>query len=388
MVKSVLAYSLETSDGDKAAAELLSQIVITDNMFGIIFTHSDQIENGVIKTVTEKLPFECIGAVSYSQSLSGHRTNADNIITVAVLYGDNFTRFYKIAFDEAEISPETKFKEAAKHTLPDTANVMPAVVIVFNSFMPQYVSGSEFVRIASEFFDGEVPVFGMISNDDTTGIKVKSYVTFGTEYSARGFAALAIYDSDLKPVFNCAGIPEDKIIQYESVITSCEHNVVSEIDWKPASEFFFTAKTTDMSPRDLSYLAHPFVSQAHSGEIVLNTMDVLNENTHKLTFVNDVNEGDKVRWGTLDDDGISREARRFITNITADIAPGSLVFIHNCTLRYALSENKHVANLADTRLNCKYLITVSNGEYCPLKHTAGEKWNNLARTATVIAMIL
>jgi len=91
MIRMLTAFTREIDDIDAAVAEILKPLDLQKqrlkNSVGILMFHPSFLETGVIKAVSEALPFDSIGCTTSYLAAPG--AIADMMLTVTVLTSDD-----------------------------------------------------------------------------------------------------------------------------------------------------------------------------------------------------------------------------------------------------------------------------------------------------------
>ena len=91
MLKCASAYTYEIDDPEAAFKEIKAQldekITLLEHTVGIIMCHPEFVGSGVLKHISEQLPFDSAGATTSSQAVNGEA--GELILTIFVMTSDD-----------------------------------------------------------------------------------------------------------------------------------------------------------------------------------------------------------------------------------------------------------------------------------------------------------
>jgi hypothetical protein len=234
MIKTLTAYTLEIDDCEKAVSQILSQLDIGKNLLknsvGIVSCYSEFVESGVVKALSEKLPFEIIGSTTVGNSVPG--INGRLMLSIAVITGDD------ISFSCASSEPLTpdNFKQniaAAYENALSRLGQKPAMIFVCSPLFFN-IAGDEVIQAIDEV-SGGTPIFGTLAVDHTNDYHTAH--TLFNKSESLGRLSMALIAGNINPLFSVTSVPEHKIVKQKAIITKSHHNLLVEVNDIPVIEY-------------------------------------------------------------------------------------------------------------------------------------------------------
>ena len=234
MIKTLIAQTSEVDDLESAVSEILEQLDIERNLrknsVGILSCYLDFMENGIVKALCEKLPFDVAGINALNSATS--KGEGPIALSLAVLTSDD-------VFFSAGISASLarEYEEPVQELYERTsANQRgnPSLILAFVP-LPNYSTASEYLVDALSAASGNSPIFGMVPSDFTTDLR-KPLVLFNGDTYKDSMAVILMF-GPVNPRFTCMAIPEEKMLKRKAVITSSQGNILKEINGFPALDF-------------------------------------------------------------------------------------------------------------------------------------------------------
>jgi hypothetical protein len=374
MIKTLTACTLEIDNVEKAVSEILSQLDIGKNLLknsaGIISCYSEFLETGVVKALSEKLPFDIIGCTTLSGCVQD--VSSRLMLSIAVVTS-NDASFSCVSSEP--LSPDT-FKKSVADAYNKALSRLERKPAMIFACSPLFfnIAGDNVVEAIDEV-SGGVPLFGTLAVDHT-----KDYHTAQTIFNnSASFNSLSmlLIAGDVKPSFSVASMLDAKIMSQKAIITKSRDNILMEVN--------------NMSVLD--YMRS--IGLASSGKI---------EGLTSIPFTIDFNDGSKpvvraifamtpegyavcggsmpvnttLGVGSVDHDDVILTARNSMEKLPLGANYGGL-FIFSCVARNnALGFD--VSAEMDTVQNAvggktPFVMSYSGGEICPVYDGSGKLIN-------------
>jgi small ligand-binding sensory domain FIST len=233
MIKMITAFTEEVDDADAAAAEVLEQLDLEHqllaNSVGIIHCFSDFAESGVVKAVSEKLPFDTAGSVTISVSASLKLSEIG--LSVTVLTSDD-VRFVSGVSPAVEDSVDVPLTELYNKISAEPGE-KPAMLMPFIPFLVN-VGGDEFIE-KLDALSGGVPAFGTLAISHEPDYS-RSYVLYNGEYYPASMALVALA-GNVAPEFLSVSVGDENILKQKAVVTGVNRNILQSVNNMPAVNY-------------------------------------------------------------------------------------------------------------------------------------------------------
>jgi hypothetical protein len=233
MIKVFTAFTEEIDDVDAAAAELLEQLDLDrrrlTNSLGLIHCYSDFVDSGVVRALSEKLPFDTLGSTTISASASGGLGEMG--LSVTVLTSDD-SRFISGVSAPITDSVEAPLEELYRRIKAE-AGEKPLMLMPFIPFLLN-VGGDEFIE-KLDALSGSVPAFGTLAISNEPDYS-RSYTFYNGESFAASMALAAVVGGTA-PEFLSVSVNEENILKQKAVITGVERNILRTVNNIPAVNY-------------------------------------------------------------------------------------------------------------------------------------------------------
>jgi len=232
MIEMFTARITEIDDIDIAFNELTEQIDLTKlkkNSGGIIFCHSDFIDSGVAKTISDRLGFNVIGMTSFANS-DKHGFSLYEL-NITILTSDEVTfeaGMIPINRDNYMTATQQLFDEVRAKVDSD-----PALIFTFMPYIRE-VSGYEIVEAMDKACHG-IPLWGAITNN--IDFNYEAVETFCNGENNPAGVAMLFMNGPVEPTFIIESIPERNIANSRAIITKSEGAVIYEVNDMPILEY-------------------------------------------------------------------------------------------------------------------------------------------------------
>ncbi|GHV29673.1 hypothetical protein FACS1894167_09330 [Synergistales bacterium] len=372
MIKMLVAYTNEIDDADAAVSEVLGQLEpernLLNNSVGMAFFYSEFLETGVVKALSDALPFDVIGCTTSNVAIPG--VMGDTALVLAVLTSDDVT-FRAGMSEPMQGGAREPVKELYSRLAPPLYE-KPALLLTLAPVI-QNVSGDDIID-ALDSASGGVPVFGSLAFthlSDFSGI----YTSFNGEASSGALTLIALY-GDVKPEFFRTPTPEERVVLNKAVITRSVGNEVWEINGQNTIDYLESIGIgTQGNAAGMSSI--PLVVTLKDGSRVVRSPYKILDNGH-ISFYGAAPEGSEVGFSNFEMDFVTTSARDTLKAAAENSESGNIL-LFSCAARkwtlgaFFLDEMKEVAGCLDESF--KYQLAYSGGEICPVRNDKGELVN-------------
>jgi hypothetical protein len=233
MIKTFVASTEEIDDAEAAVSELLAQLDpehnLLANSLGIIHCFSDFADGGLIKTLSEKLPFDVVGSTTLG--FAGPGVISQMGLTLTVLTSDTVSFVTGVSApvgDNAEGPVRDLYRR-----LIDPLPQKPALLLPFIPFMYN-VGGDEFIE-KIDALSGGIPAFGTLAISNEPDFS-RSYAIWKGEYFSDALVLAALI-GDVDPVFHSVSVTENNILKQKAIVTGVERNILKTVNNMPAVKY-------------------------------------------------------------------------------------------------------------------------------------------------------
>jgi hypothetical protein len=376
------AFTEEIDDVDAAVSELLGQLDLDHkrlaNSLGIIHCFSDFVDSGVVKAVSEKLPFDTLGSTTISTSSSSGLSQTG--FSVTVLTSD------KVRFASGVSAPVTDSVDAPLTELYNriiTANEKPAMLMPFIPFLLN-VGGDEFIE-KLDALSGGIPAFGTLAISNEPDYS-RSYTFYNGEFYPASMALAAIVGG-VVPEFLSVSVNEENILKQKAVITGVSRNVLQTINNMPAVKYLESIGI--VKDGNVSGLqAMPFIIYLEDGSLLIRAC-IGGTGEGALILCGAVPVNSSIALATMGfEDVISSTEARVMEALAA--AKGRGILMYSCAGRnwclgmHPLAEHEKVKECLG---DASYHFVYSGGEIFPSQLGDGRVVNHLQNDSLIICIL-
>jgi hypothetical protein len=233
MIKMLTAFTEEIDDVDAAVSELLGQLDLAHkrlaNSLGIIHCYSDFVDSGVVKALSEKLPFDTVGSTTISASASSMLGEAGLSVTVLTSDDVQFVCGVSVPVTDSVDAPLSELYGRITAALDGK----PAMLMPFIPFLLN-VGGDEFIEKLDSLSAG-IPAFGTLAISNEPDYS-RSYTLYNGE-SYLASMVLTALAGDAAPEFLSVSVNEENILKQKAVITGVKRNILETINNIPAVNY-------------------------------------------------------------------------------------------------------------------------------------------------------
>lgn len=372
MIRVLVAHTFELDDTDAAVSEVLAQLDLDNTLrkhaVGLVACHADFLYEGVVKALSEALPFDLVGITTLGSSING--SLGVDILTLSVLTSDesSFSTALTTSLMEDQRKPVADAYAEAADRLPET----PSFVLVYGPFLEE--PGADAYIVEMNRLCAGVPMFGSVACDHNIDFR-DAHVFRNGDYARDALAMVLVSGPDL-PKFFFVSISEDNIPKQKGIISSSAGNVIRTINSMPAMEYLRSIGVSasqfgesGIIPMMVDYMdgAPPI------GRGIYNTKDNGN-----VVCSGDVPENGAIAPAFLDADEVARSAKEILDKVAQEKDVSGMLVI-SCLSRSLvlggepLREAELVDNAVGTFVPCHLLY--SGGEICPIYTKNGKPAN-------------
>ena len=373
-------------DLDIARDEILSQLKdkkLLKYSVGIVACHYDYVEQGIIKAISEALPFDIIGCSTIGSAVNG--SGSMEYLALTVLTSDDVS-FATVMSDTISKDDFENPIEKAYATAKATVGQDPALIFMFGPIMGD-VAGDQMLGKLNQI-SGGIPIFGTLSSDPEPGCP-KSYVLKNGE-SDRRKIALLLMGGNVHPRFHVTSIAKRNIQQNNAIVTGAEGYLVTSINDLPVLDYFATLGITTSKLAAITMI--PFLVDFGDGTepVAYSMYDI---SATGVYCGGAIPKGSKITFAEVDMNSVMETAeitlRRALDDAEKNGADG-IIAIPCMTRSLVLSPNVEaeiVKSLEMLGNKLPFMLIYSGGEICPLynkQHEIVNRFHNLTYTLVVL----
>ena len=386
MLKTLIAHTTEIDDIELAVDNIKSQLSpdnLATNSVGIITCHFEFIHSGVVKAISDALPFEVLGVVTTEQATNAELGNF--LLTVMVITGNNVEFVLKATptiTDNAHKQIEDAYIEASSHRTDK-----PALVLAYVPLMMHF-SANEFVDLFSQITNNEVPCFGTVSIDATDTF-LDCFVCMNGEVYLDRIVMLLIY-ADITPRFFLATISQEKILPNSAQITKSSGVVLMEVNGHSVGKYFADLGLADATGQ-YATAALPFVLNYEDGTPPVSRVFIGKTPENYAICAGIIPEGSTMSIGVFDKEDVllttGGAVKKALDNA---ISTTSCMLMYSCVTRNmslggeAKAEMELVRDIVGEKL--PFVMAYSNGEICPMEISDVKAINRFHNNTFIICL--
>jgi Uncharacterized conserved protein len=375
-MKALTAFTNEIDDVDVAVAEILDQLQLEGNLLsnsvGIISCYSEFIDSGVVKAISDAVPFEVIGCTTMMSSSCGEI--GFTMLTIIVLTGDDVefsTGLSDDLSDEQEVNLKIAYEQALAKLDGEPKMIMTYAPLI------NHVGGERIVDMLDKGCGG-VPMFGMIAFDHTEDYRYARVIYNGEAYSNQ--LGMILISGDIAPTFIVNSIPEENELKQKAIVTKSEGNTLFEVNNMPFLDYI---STLGIIPGDESLDAIntiPLLVNYNDGTLpVARVIHRVDENGNAVCGGR-MPVGSTISFGTLLAEDVIAAAKDLVKEINS-YGDKKVIFAYPCISRLLVLGFDSEAELNVLRSTfaetVPYTIAYAGGEICPTFDENGNIVNRL-----------
>lgn len=376
MIRSFSAYTNEIDDTGLAVSELMERLdfegKLLKNTIGILSCFAEYIESGVVEALSERLPFEIIGATTIANASLG--VVGDTMLCLLVITSDELD--FVTGVTEPISGEDTGALRNAYEKAVAGRDGRPALVL---SFVPLLlnVSGDFFVEAMDEI-TGNVPNFGTLAVDHNSDYHESQVISGGEAWRDR-YAFLLVY-GDINPVFHIGTISDEKIFPEKGAITASQGNQLQSVNGKSVTEYLISLGLTENEDGSITGVnSFPIILDYNDGtEPVVRTMFALTPDGSAVCGGR-VPVGATLSLGRFDADEIIATSAGAVSG-TLSQREYSVILMYSCIGRFFTMQYDQFAEVEAVvskmrGYGASYMLAYSGGEICPVYKQDGQPAN-------------
>jgi len=393
MIKMFSAFTEEIDDVDLAIDEVLSQLDLENsllkNKVGILHCYHEFIDSGVVKALSEKIPFDIIGITVPYVCIPGQASAMGLMLNV--LTSDD-VEFVTGLSDPIDIGGEN-LKQSINKLCNDIStgiqnNDKPKMLMAYGPFMHVLmINADEFVENISDAFPN-TPVFGGFAFSEEIDFS-KCYLIYnGKSYErSTGLVALA---GDVDPSFLTISVPEQNIVGELATATKSTGNVLHEINGMSVEDYVLSMGFVEKKGELEKLYSTPMIAKLDDGTLIVRVC-IGGDGQGGAVMGGHVPEGAKIGFTMLElMDTITTSDE--IARKTLDILNGRNSIVYTCMARLEFLganqrelESKTICDILDS--SGSYYLAYTGGEIFPHKFPDGRCINNLQNFSVVVCVL-
>jgi hypothetical protein len=384
MIHTISAFTYELDDLAIAVAEIQGQIdtgKLCAHSLGILTCSTDFVDNGIVRAVSEALPFNVIGCTTAGSMVNGEV--GELMLSLLVLTSDDvvFSAALTGSLAEAQDSPiEAAYRKAAEGKSGKPAVALAFAPVIYN------VCGEAIVQSFSRV-SGGIPLFGTLAIDTTQDFS--HCETLYNGMNSKTAMSFALIYGDIHPSFFMASIPEDKIQKQRGVITKSKDNILMEINNMPLLDYLETLglyRKTD----SWEIASFPFVVDYNDGTKPVTRIIYMITDDGYASCGGFMPKNATISLGWLDTNDILRTTSETVSRIL-ETNDNPCIIMFSCLGRYLRMGVYTTAEMEKVRETItgekNYQFCYSGGEICPVYTDDGTLINRF-HNCSFIACVL
>ena len=393
MIRMFSAFTEEIDDIDAAITEVLNQLdlehSLLKNSVGILHCYYEFIDSGVVKALSEKLPFDVIGITVPYVRLSGKASTMGLMLNV--LTGDD-VNFVTGISEPIDIGGENLSQVTKKLCGGISAQLKedekPPMLMAFGPFMHVLkINADEFVKNISSHFPN-IPIFGAFSFSEEIDFSKCFMIHNGKHFeTAAGLIALT---GNVNPSFLTIAVPEKNIIGELATVTKSTGNVLNEINGMSVEDYVISIGLIGQKGELKKLYSTPIIAKLDDGSKIVRVC-IGGDGQGGAVMGGHVPEGARIGFTMLElSDTVSTSEE--ISKKALEIFDGRNVIIYTCMARLEFLGTNQREMEANTICNilgdstCFY-IAYAGGEIFPFKLPSGNFANHLQNFSIIACML-
>ena len=368
-MKCASVYTYEIDDPkialEEIKAQLENKITLLKNSVGIIMCHTEFISSGVVKYISENLPFDLAGVTTSSQAVNNEA--GELILTIFIMTSDD--TWFKTGVTESVNEGIDEPTKKAFDKVSAGVSEPPKLALIFPPLILKY-AGDAYINAWKQLIP-DVPVFGTLAIDDTLTFEGSETIYNGESYKT-AMPFVLCYGS-INPRFLIETLPQNKVMPYKGEITKSSGPFVQEINNINAYKYFESIGFASNGALADNYLFVPFVidqkrREDYDGIPVVRGHASFTEDGTAI-FRGDVDEGSTFTLLTSDSKDVLSTTLQKIRQLN-ELPNVNGVLMFPCIVRRMMTQRLNpLAELETVRdtihSDIPFMIGYSGGEICP-----------------------
>lgn len=386
MIKAVVAYTDELDDEKLAIEQIKEQLGLEKNLLknsiGVIACHYEFVMSGMVKALSDALPFDVVGAVTSNLAIAG---KADSLILSIMLITSDDVEFVKVLTSSLSTEPGKAISESYKEVVA-AGPEKPSLIFSFAPFMHKN-SGDEYTNVITEV-SGGVPCFGTLAVDDTPDLSNCYTLYNGEDYLDR--MAMILFYGDVRPKFYIANISPHKALDKSALITKSAGHIIMEVNGRHISEFFEELGLLKASEDAYAMASLPFLLDYNDGTPKVSKILAGFTPEGYAICAGATPEGSTLYITPTDKEDILFTTGQAADQILKDIEGASGLLIYSCVGRIMTlgADQYSEMGLIDEKVagRLPFMMMCSGGEFCPTQDLNSKAVNRFHNDAFVACL--
>ncbi|MDR1307670.1 MAG: FIST C-terminal domain-containing protein [Treponema sp.] len=383
MIKMLTAFTEEIDDVEAAVSELLGQLDLDHkrlaNSLGIIHCYSDFVDSGVVKALSEKLPFDTVGSTTISASASSMLSETGLSVTVLTSDDIQFVSGVSAPVTDSVDVPLSEFY----HRITAGLDGKPAMLMPFIPFLLT-VGGDEFIE-KLDALSGGIPAFGTLAISNEPDYS-RSYTLYNGESYLASMALTAVVGEEV-PEFLSVSVNEENILKQKAVITGVNRNILQTINNIPAVNYLESIGI--VKGGDVAGLqSMPFIIYLEDGSLLIRAC-IGGTGDGSLILCGAVPLNSAIALATMGFEDVVSSSESKVTEART-AAKGRGILMYSCAGRnwclgmQPMAEHEKVKECLG---NSPYHFVYSGGEIFPSRLGDGRVVNHLQNDSLIICIL-
>ncbi len=386
MIRTLNAFTAEIDDADLAFAELSAQLDMKSNLLhntvGIVTCYSDFIDSGLIRALSERLPFDIVGCTTCCNAVNGDVSSL--LLCLTVYTSDDVTFATAVS---APLSSTSDIAGPLADAYRKAASALPGRPSLIMTFAPLIfdIAGDRIVAALDEV-SGGLPNFGTTAVDHTRDYHTSR--TIHNQESYRDCLALILFCGEVTPKFTVASISQDKIYHQSAIITASDKNIILGVNNMSVLEYLGTIGLVHEGRVD-GIGSIPFMLNFNAGEQhVARAIFALTPEGYAVSG-GEAPVDAILGVGAIDVDEVLRTAEKLADTAIAAQTAGALLF--SCIARNTVLGPDTLLELECVRDRIgdtmRFMMSYSGGEICPVYNQDGTMVNRYHNYTNVMCSL-
>jgi len=393
MIKMFSAFTEEIDDVKTAITEISAQLdlekSLMKNSVGILHCYHEFIDSGVVKALSEKMPFDIIGITVPYVRMPGKASAMGLMLNILTSDDVNFITSLS---DPIENGGGNLTQVTEKMCKEISANMIdgekPPMLMAFGPFLHVLkIDADEFVNNISGCFP-DIPVFGAFSFSEEIDFS-KCYMLYkGQSYESS--AGLIAFTGNVNPSFLTMAVPEKNIIGELAIATKSTGNILHSINGMSVKDYAVSIGLIENNNNLEKLYSTPMIAKMDDGSTIVRVC-IGDDGLGGAVMGGHVPEGAKIGFAMLElSDTISTSSE--IAKKAMEIIDNRNIIVYSCMARLEFMgtnqrelEAKTMCDFLNDSM-CFY-IAYAGGEIFPFKLKNDKYVNHLQNFSIIMCML-
>ncbi|MCL2638705.1 MAG: FIST C-terminal domain-containing protein [Oscillospiraceae bacterium] len=393
MLKMFSAFTEEIDDVGAAVADILNQLDLDNslmkNSIGLLHCYHEFIDSGVVKALSEKLPFEIAGITVPTVCMSGITSSMGLMLNI--LTGDdvNFVTSISAPLDIGGGNlMQTTEKMCSELRAKINTGENPPMLMTFAPFLHVLkINADEYVDGISGFFPN-VPIFGAFSFSEEIDFS-KCYTLYNGE-SYELSAVLIAITGNVAPSFLSVAIPEKNVVGELATVTKSSDNIIHEINNMSVEDYVISIGLIEQKGELEKLYSTPMIANLADGSTIVRVC-IGGDGEGGAIMGGHVPVGAKIGFAMLKLTDIASTSEE-ITKSALEILDGKNIIVYSCMARLEFLgtnqreiEAQTICGLLNDLDN--FCLAYVGGEVFPQKLSCGRFANHLHNFSLIFCVL-